>query len=544
MSIIPTSIIYLCKGIPLDSSYKNTITFNSREEQATYFLGKASKSTSNYTVIKENEIRIEGSIGEYYNFNYLLYKNSNFSDKWFFAFIDSVDYINPNTTLLRFSIDVMQTWLFDWTFLDCMIDREHVDDDTPFTHLEPENIDIGEYIYYDDLHLFTTEIGDKIVCMGLTEPLPEEVIGTPEWQQGVSEGFVKYYPPSFYCGYYKAVYTYTFKGGLTTYKVLIPSALDYLARSAKLNSLVELYEWFDGFFEESVFLMEKGVDVLTRPGYLYPNNTQYIPRNKKLLQYPFQFIELNGWGQIQELKYELFDTTTNSNKFYVGGYPSPGGVITVWPNNYMSRGLNLDASVSSPPLPLLQYSSDIALNEYMANINTRNASIQNQILSGAYGFGSDVIKGAMSGGKAGAITSGVENIIGNLFNIKQAINSYEATQTDTLRRPVALGNQNSNPSLPYTLRMYTPFYQVKGIRKEYCEKIDKYFDMYGYCVNYTGRPNIKSRPKYNFLKCHIANIKSNLNTKDTVGITQILENGITFWHDPNIVGDYSVNNTI
>ena len=58
MQIQPNSIIKLCSGVPIDSSYKDTIYFASKSAQKTYFESKVSK-----TMDKASFQRINGQQG-------------------------------------------------------------------------------------------------------------------------------------------------------------------------------------------------------------------------------------------------------------------------------------------------------------------------------------------------------------------------------------------------------------------------------------------------------------------------------------------------
>ena len=53
-----------------------------------------------------------------YNCNYLAFQNASFGGKWFYAFIDSVEYVNNVTSEVTYTIDVMQTWHFQYQSLD------------------------------------------------------------------------------------------------------------------------------------------------------------------------------------------------------------------------------------------------------------------------------------------------------------------------------------------------------------------------------------------------------------------------------------------
>ena len=62
-----------------------------------------------------------------------MYKNENYSNKWFYAFITGMRYINDNVTEISIATDVFQTWQFDLIYKQSFIEREiiPVADDTP-----------------------------------------------------------------------------------------------------------------------------------------------------------------------------------------------------------------------------------------------------------------------------------------------------------------------------------------------------------------------------------------------------------------------------
>lgn len=62
-----------------------------------------------------------------------MYQNEAYSDKWFYAFITKMEYVNNNMTRIEIATDVWQTWQFDITFKESFIEREmiNVSDDTP-----------------------------------------------------------------------------------------------------------------------------------------------------------------------------------------------------------------------------------------------------------------------------------------------------------------------------------------------------------------------------------------------------------------------------
>lgn len=70
---------------------------------------------------------ILGSYDELIKYNYCMYQNKNYSNKWFYAFITGMRYVNDNTTFINIQTDVWQTWQFDLVFKRSFVEREMID---------------------------------------------------------------------------------------------------------------------------------------------------------------------------------------------------------------------------------------------------------------------------------------------------------------------------------------------------------------------------------------------------------------------------------
>lgn len=76
-----------------------------------------------------------------------MYKNINHANKWFYAFITNIEYVNENLTNIYITTDVWQTWQFDIIFKESFVEREMIDvsKDLPGANLLPESLETGEY---------------------------------------------------------------------------------------------------------------------------------------------------------------------------------------------------------------------------------------------------------------------------------------------------------------------------------------------------------------------------------------------------------------
>ena len=84
ITITPQGSIYLCKT-PLESDYKNQLTFANATAQETYFTSKVYRSfnNDNYTYLKkDNTITIGCSVDDIIECNYLFYVNTDLPIKF------------------------------------------------------------------------------------------------------------------------------------------------------------------------------------------------------------------------------------------------------------------------------------------------------------------------------------------------------------------------------------------------------------------------------------------------------------------------------
>ena len=127
MAIRPQSDLFLVK-CPLQLSNKHQLTFSSKESQFNYFNSLPKIEVDNISYIrKDNVIKYPEHIDSLLEFNYCFYQNENYSNKWFYAFIVDMKYINDNMTEIYIKQDVFQTWQFDIQYLQSFVEREMID---------------------------------------------------------------------------------------------------------------------------------------------------------------------------------------------------------------------------------------------------------------------------------------------------------------------------------------------------------------------------------------------------------------------------------
>lgn len=150
----PNTELKLC-NVTWDSSYRDVVKFVSRETQQSYFEGLAGQTCAPGTMHKPTEpVLIEMPFNQASNWNYLVAYNDYpelETPRYWYYFIQGVEYVNAHTTRLYLMLDVWQSFQFDITIGSSYIVRGHIGvanehqfDDYGRTYLAlPEGLDTG-----------------------------------------------------------------------------------------------------------------------------------------------------------------------------------------------------------------------------------------------------------------------------------------------------------------------------------------------------------------------------------------------------------------
>ena len=188
MYIAPNSTIILLKDVPLSRDYTDTIFFTSAAAQTSYFQAAYVKKTftaQSYQRVKKWVMRLEVLADDIYDYNYMMFQNTSFGSKWFYAFITNVEYINNSVSEITYELDVMQTWLFEATVKPSYVERETAETDVIGANIAPEPIDIGPVKCYDYGRSGTMTNYKVILC--IAEETSNTVTPTPSTNNSGSE---------------------------------------------------------------------------------------------------------------------------------------------------------------------------------------------------------------------------------------------------------------------------------------------------------------------------------------------------------------------
>lgn len=304
------------------------------------------------------------------------------------------------------------------------------------------------------------------------------------------------------------------------------------------------YEFLDRNFKENVITKTLN----SRPSSL----NGYTPRNKKLLTYPYIYLGFNPANGTQKIfRYENFTNGTPIFKIMSEINPNPS--VYFVPQNYRGKtGENLSDAVSLNGYPTISYKTD-TFNTWLAQ-NGEIISLQMQqeeynykvdaIKTGINGA-SDIVANSFSLNAIGATKAGA-NLGLDLASLDKNHEFYIKNQMAQIEKQKMLPDNTNLSSSNATLLGYNMMdkniFTRYTIKSQFAERIDKYFDMYGYQTNKLKVPNLNNRPNWNYVKMQGANIIGNIPQQDLQQIKEFFNNGITLWHNTNNFLDYSVNN--
>ena len=540
-------------NVPFDPDYENTMYWGTLEEQELWMQGKIilAINRNSYQRKSKGVIRVgwtadlqtprDSVIRQLYKANYMRYRNDNFENKWFYAFVKQVEYINNNTVDVYYDIDVMQTWALDYNLLQCFVERQHTVTDDIGEHTVPESLEHGEY--------FSEELVPTGDTVGHFEYTPALCLITTFDSTGTYvDGNIVYgrvAQGNYFSGLYYTVWQMT-AGNVSA----INQTLEAISGGGDVvdvgtspvikvprmfvDGVVALFmmpwEFAQGIpTHSSVNPILKAFDIRTNGSYMIGSHRA---RNKKLMCYPYNMIYVsNNVGVDAEYRWEDFNNPI-SCQFNIWGNAAPNSGMCMIPAGYKGyAGEFPDEMIQVNGFPQCAWSYDAYKAWVAQNAGTIGATILGMSASwasvftpwlmGADGAGTPTLSGFNAGrGLIGSTLAAA----GQLYDHKR-------------KPPQSVGN--SNPTLTYQAGLLTFYYYRKHIKDEYAEIIDDYFDMYGYKINAVKVPNRAARPCYTYVKTIGCAVDGQLPADDAKKIQSIFDAGIRFWRATAEFGNYN-----
>lgn len=533
--ITPDGTIQLFKNIPLAPDNENTLYFATTAAKDSFFDGLQNNdgyslgSFDNCTYSREQRgfVRIGTQIGSVYNATYMRFKNTSFENKWFYAFVTSVEYISNKTVQINYTLDHMLTYMGDFSLKDCFIERETVANDKVGKNILDEGLEIGSYINEDVFFFNSTNTAKIVVC-----------VADPS-DMGSGDGLAgNIYNPAILKSFDTAAAANTY--------------ITQLVNANLGDNILGVFMIPTVYNDAVTSTSHAGVSnyAITKPR---TNVDGFVPQNNKLFVYPYKRLLVdNNEGAQQEYRYEYFGTDGGTADDVITcsfqeQYSICGTCESyLVPMHYMTgftQRLNFTARIGKSHFPECAWSID-SYKAYRAQIN---ANLPVDLTTG-------IIKGAANGALSGATNGGDVPVIGNLFSATMggvmgaasgaigpivdalAVNSFEVERGSQVK-----GSMSANTMFTLSgCKTYTGYKQC--IDGAHAKAIDDFFTMYGYKVSKVGTPNMNIRPYFTYIKT-IGCIATGEIPADYLRLIEARFNaGVRFWNNMTYFGNYAVNN--
>ena len=577
--ITPNTVIGLLHNVPLDPTYDHTIYFTTAAQQREYFQSKIKYSFANQTFQRsgKGKLKIRANVTTIYDCNYLIFKNprtinSTTYEKWWYAFIKSVEYVSEETSEITYEIDVMQTWHFDYDLDQCFVEREHTATDNKYEHLVDERLETGEYLVEKLTHY---DMNDSVVCImiagkpaGSTDPAPSRTL------YGIYNctNFKVFLSPD--CEGVGVNVNYPTKRQILT-------AISNTINALQEDDIICIYQaplmcmgdaTIDSNTGEITMPYYNSItDLIDNPSSLpqYPVSDYftiaepvdiggYVPKNNKLFSYPYCFLTLsNNSGQTADFRWEDWRDIALRGEFYVVGTFATTPSVMCYPYGYF---ITIDSELPLSPqslydfglvyasFPQCAWNGDTFKAWWAQNKNSVVTSTLTSVLSGLAQIG---IGMGLSSTGVGAM-AGVPQMIGGAVQAISAPLNAVAKSEDVKSMPNQVHGQAQCDTLNVALgRQRFTVYNM-AIRSEYAKIIDDYFTRYGYAAKTNKIPARNVRPYWTYTKTIGCSITGSIPSEAAREIVNIYNNGITFWkyqgfdnqgHDLTKVCDYTQNNS-
>jgi hypothetical protein len=518
---------------PLESDYSNTLYFADIAAQSAYFTNKTVKIITDFNYIKkDNSIAINEHIDSLYNCNYVMYQNSNFTNKWFYAFIIRMEWLSNNSTRIYLATDVIQTWFFDITYYQSYIDRCHSDTDIVGDNIVPEDFTGTGRGGYDQAG--SQDLTPNwVTVFATTQP-----DGTP-------------LPPTDLSGIISgtgAAWRHQYDNATLT------TLLNEYVKNGTATAIAKIQQWPAGN-HSATFSFAKHPSTING----------YSPKNKKLLSGAFISCYMTMFGQELEFNPEYITGNTVSAQIVVDDTSgSVGCTITNYGNSNIAN-FSLVAVIPESSWAYNQYKNDYNLHSgsnaiyqermrYQRNLNAANANVGAvqgiaatiagaidtvNPVTWALGKGhqivNNVIEGAQQTYNQGAIAGwyekGVDEISQDLATITESYNA-PATGSVATSNIYITGNKTALS------------YGYKVPPRDIIKRCDDYLTVYGYKQSTYKVPNLHARLNWTYIRTLGLRASGNFPDEDMDLIKRIFDKGIFFWSSTAVFGNFDQLNPI
>lgn len=504
MSVTPNTTIQLMV-VPWSSNYQDLRYFASQSSQESWFDGRSKKTYTGMQGVKVGtSYTVKGEYNEISKYNYMRFYNSQYGNgKWFYAFIDRVEHRSEGSTDIIFTLDYWQTYLFDITFGQAFIERQHTKDDTVPRTEEP--IGAGDLAYQYKTSMWSGKM-EYVLCASSSDEG-----GTARVQNmghAVAEGLYLY----------------------TTYNIEESNKLkwlqdridNYADRAGDLKAIYAMPR--DSFNPKGNLIASYtagGTMSISKPTKI----GSFTPRNKKSLYYPYCYAVLtNNQGSSQVFKFE--NCNENTIQFRASGRVSATPTFVCLATNMKDDNDNYS------PVYLNGAPSVSASTSYF------NGYMQRNEMDMGMQLGSVAVQGAVALATNGASLATGVGVGGNIASTVMSQISG-ANQASYAPNPT----QIAGSSIPFLadLNKYNFSLYLVRCRESYMRQVDDFFTRFGYNYQRIGKPTPTNRSSYYYCQTQGAVVRGVIPQEGRILLENALNRGVTFWHIDDI-GNYSATN--
>lgn len=541
------SKILLVKNIHIDRQYTNVLSY-SEAQMLELCNANLVAQADNYSFLRPTGSIMAGfTFSQCLQANYIAFQNPDYSNKWFFAWIDDVIYKGDKNTEITFTIDAWSTWFDKWQKKTCFINRQHTNDDTIGLHTIPENLDVGEVVqeritedlaYGNDFGYWIAVASNWKIKDGSTgAELMESDKGTQyagitvydNTVFGTQLFFFNITDLSSFADLVLFLLRTNADGHIEDVQnifILPDVAIEQSklqSHTAKVISDENIFSFYTMSYDMSPEKFNTEIDKIN-------TFSDYIPKNNKCFVYPYNYLFVsNNQGSNNIYKYEDFSTgkCIFENQFSI----AIGGSGRIVPKNYKGMATNDDEALALGKYPTCAWSSD-AFTNWLTQ-NSVNMAVSLGLTAGSVAS-TIATGGATAPILAGAVMS-VAGTIGNTIG-----QFYQASLLPNING----GQANGDVIWSCNRNMFT-FRQMR-VKTEYLKIIDDYFTRFGYAVKSVSTPNITGRRYWNYVE---------IGSSEEIGygevpskymdiINNACRRGVTIWHNHGNVGNYALDNSI
>lgn len=535
----PNSRVEFFDDLGLSQDYNDTLYFVSAAAKDSYFdnINRLAHADKCYYV-RENRgrVRVELPLVTMIHAQYMRFKNTSYENRWFYAFVKDVIYINDNTVEVTFELDIIMTWMGYFTLTDCFVERQHSSVDYIGANTVPESINLSMAPVIRNR--FNTQTCGKYY------PVIFMSHKTPAWIEPGPD--LKLYQPQTVGGVYNAldmIYCGT------------PAAVEFVISTLITQNWIDDVVAIKMLPEAFIPLDESvGENRLVTRSYdkPYTDISGYVPKNKKLFTYPYNYLSVsNTEGEENTFRYEWFgDLPPDENDYQTYSFDIIGSwnidcQLMCFPHEYLNILRSYEKRLTMQDFPTCAWNVDL----YKAMMAQKESSLPTRLLASAMNTAATnaarpVAQPINRGIMATEGISAVTDIIANKVLPPEMPTVVRGSQgSNTL-----IGQKVYDPEDPtdQTGTEKDFIFTEMNAAYEDARIIDGYFTMFGYQQNRVMTPNMNARPHYTYIKTVDCKIDCRCPASDANFIESIFNKGIRFWKNHTEIGHYNdplVDNT-